>query len=382
MLRVDVRPELYRWARRRARLGVGSLTKRFPKLEAWEAGSAQPTLKQLEAFASATHTPVGFLLLPAPPVESIPIPDFRTMGSTPIEQPSADLLDTIYVCQQRQEWYRDYARSSGLRVVPFVGSARLGADVVATANTIRETLQIDLDARRRARTWEEALRSLYAHADDAGILAMCSGIVLSNTHRKLDPSEFRGFALADDVAPLVFVNGADSKSAQMFTLAHELVHLWLGQSALSSADARTFAGMATERWCNQVAAELLVPIAAVRAQYDPQAGTQDEMMRLARTFKVSTLVMLRRLHDIGALTLSAFRAAYDIELERLTTIPAKGGGGDFHLTEAVRVSRRFARAIVDSTLEGQTLYRDAFRMLGFSKLETFREFGHSLGVTY
>ena len=380
MNRVEVRPDLFRWARQRARLGPAALAKRFPKLREWESGATQPTLKQLEEFAQTTHTPIGFLFLPEPPNEAVPIPDFRTVGSTGVRAPSANLLDTIYVCQQRQEWYRDFARASGENPLSFVGSVKAGSDVVAAAATIRTTLGFDLEQRRQAPTWADALREFIASADAVGILVMCSGIVLNNTHRKLDPEEFRGFALTDPLAPVVFVNGADTKSAQMFTLAHELVHVWLGQSALSDAQPRRLADGDIEQWCNRVAAELLVPIAAMREVYNPRAALESEVSRLAKRFKVSTLVILRRIHDVGGLTRDAFWAAYDAELMRLLSIPREGGGGNFHLTEAARVSKRFARAIVGSTLEGHTLYRDAFRMLGLTKMKTFQSFGRSLGV--
>ena len=85
------------WARERARIDPGALLRRFPKLQEWEDGAAQPTLKQLEAFARATHAPVGQLFLNEPPVETLPIPDFRTIGNAEIARPSPDLLDMIYV---------------------------------------------------------------------------------------------------------------------------------------------------------------------------------------------------------------------------------------------------------------------------------------------
>ena len=378
-MRVEVNPRMLRWALERARLDPLGLTKRFPKLEAWEDGEAQPTLRQLEDFAHATHVPIGYLFLQEPPVETVPIPDFRTRSDTLVRRPSPDLLETIYLCQQRQEWYRDFARSAGEEALAFVGSLKVESDVAAAAASIRDTLGFDLARRQAAPTWSEALREFIAAADAAGVLVMSSGIVASNTHRKLDPDEFRGFAMADTLAPVVFINGADSRSAQMFTLAHELAHIWAGESAVSDAEARTVPAHRVERWCNQVAAELLVPLDLLRQQIVKGEDLQAQMNRLARRFKVSTLVVLRRIHDAGALSREAFWRAYDAELERLRAMPT-GTGGNFYLSVPVRVSRRFARALVGSTLEGQTLYRDALRMLGFSKMKTFDELGRKLGV--
>lgn len=378
-MRVEVRPELLRWARQRAGLGLVALEQRFPQLEAWERGEESPTLKQLERFASATHTPVGYLFLQEPPVERVPIPDFRTIGNEHIEQPSPDLLDTIYICQQRQEWYRDFARTTGESPLTFVGSMRLTSDAERAAASLRSALGFNVEERRQIPTWTEALRRFIEQADALGILVMVSGVVGSNNRRKLDPGEFRGLALVDDLAPLVFINGADTKAAQMFTLAHELAHIWLGRSALSDAGPISLLSHEVEIWCNRVAAELLVPLAILREEYQRGTELQIEVNRLARRFKVSTLVILRRIHDAGGLTREQLWDAYQEELERLRAIP-RGSGGDFYLTHAARVSKRFARALVVSTLEGQTLYSDAFRMLGVSKLATFQELGRSLRV--
>ena len=210
-------------------------------------------------------------------------------------------------------------------------------------------------------------------------MVMVTGVVLSNNRRHLDPEEFRGFALSDDRAPLVFVNGADTKAAQMFTLAHELAHLWLGASALSDASPASIGGHRVEQWCNQVAAELLAPLAVVRAELQRDEALDQTLARLARRFKVSTLVILRRLLDAGVLNRADFGRAYAQEVTRLKQLMATGaGGGDFYLTTMARVSRRFASALVESTLEGRTLYRDAFRMLGIAKTETFNELGRNL----
>ena len=381
MNRVPVQPDLLRWARERAGYSVAALAGRFPKLKEWERGEVHPTLKQLEAFAKATRTPVGFLFLAEPPVERVPIPDFRTVANVHVGHPSPDLLDTVYLCQQRQDWFRDFARSMHEPVLEFVGSARLSDNIVETAATMRHILRLDLKERRRLTTWTDALRRFIEQADGLGVLIMVSGVVGNNNRRPLGPQEFRGFALADQLAPLVFINGADTKAAQMFTLAHELAHIWLGQSAVSDAEARATPAQEVERWCNRVAAELLVPLSALRDELDGRAALQDELQYLARRFKVSTLVILRRIHDAGRLTRDELWAAYDEELARLRASP-KGSGGDFYLTLGARVSRRFARALVVSTLEGRTAFTETFRMLGLSKMATFNELGRSLGVGY
>jgi Zn-dependent peptidase ImmA (M78 family) len=245
-----------------------------------------------------------------------------------------------------------------------------------------DALSFDLEARAACRTWEEALRLFIAQADSIGVLIMVSGVVLSNNNRKLDPEEFRGFALADRRAPLIFINGSDSKSAQMFTLAHELAHLWLGSTAVSDASAAPNGGHRREEvWCNAVAAELLVPLAALRNDLVDDEQVEHAVARLTRRYKVSSLVILRRLLDAGWLDRAAFDVAWAAERARLRAIAERiGGGGDFYRTTLSRVSRRFARALVESTLEGQTLYRDAFRMLGVAKTETFNHIGQEVGV--
>lgn len=378
MDRVSVKPDLLRWARERSGLAVTDLPK-FKHLAEWERGVAQPTLRQLEAYAKATHTPVGFLFLAHPPTETLPLPDMRTLRDEPVRRPSPNLLDMVYVCQQRQAWFQEFARAAGHEPLTFVGSATVRDSIETVAAAIRKELGFDLDARRDFPTWTEALRQFITQAEEIGVLVMCSGVVLNNTHRKLDPDEFRGFAIADPLAPLVFINGADGKAAQMFTLAHELAHIWLGKSAVTDATAGALPDDRTERWSNQVAAELLVPLDVLRAEFNRRADVAHEAARLAKRFKVSTLVVIRRLHDMGAFSKSKFHEAYEDELKRIRKVE-KGSGGNFYLTQPVRASKRFTRALVASVLEGQTLFRDALQMLGISKFETFRELGSSLGV--
>jgi len=367
------------WASERSGIDRGELARRIPQLPAWVGGTMKPTLNQLENFARVTHTPVGYLFLPSPIEETVPIPDFRTMEGSRVANPSPDLLDTIHICQQRQEWYRDYARTLREPPLAFVNSARIGDDIEETAKKIREAISFDLEARRQAPTWTDALRQFIEQADNIGILVMVSGVVGSNNTRKLDPQEFRGFALSDDLAPLIFINGADTKAAQMFTLAHELAHVWIGQTGLSDVPFVSAPDNATELWCNKVAAELLVPLDSFRDEYDSSAILDEEMNRLARRYKVSTLVILRRMLEVGCINRVDFNEAYAREIEHLANIPG-GGGGNFYLTLAARASKRFARALVASTLEGRSSFTEAFRLLGFRKMSTFNDLGHSLGI--
>lgn len=370
-----------RWAAARARLADTDLARRFRKWPRWLTGQAQPTLKQLEAFARLTRTPFGFFFLPEPPRMHLPVPDLRTLRDAPLREPSADLLDTLYLCQRRQDWFREYAQMHGLLPVPFVGRARVADAPEAVAADMRDALGLSIAERQTLPTWTEALRQLIARAEEAGVLVMASSIVGANSHRKLDVAEFRGFALADELAPLLFLNAADSKAAQMFSLAHELAHLALGQSGVSDAQVGRVPEQVVERWCNRVAAELLMPLAAMREMVRPDAPIEQEIQRLARLFKVSSLVALRRLFDAGFINAATLWQHYRQEIERLRTLERAGGGGDFYRTLGARTGKRFARALVGSTLEGQTLFQDAFRLLGVRKTATFYQAARELGVT-
>jgi len=293
---------------------------------------------------------------------------------------SANLLDTLYLSQQRQDWFREYAQWNGLPTIDWVGSVNTQESPQEAATLLREALALSIAERQRLPTWTEALRHFISKAEEAGILVMASSVVGPNSHRKLDVEEFRGFALADDLAPLVFLNASDSKAAQMFTLAHELAHILLGESGISDPQAGKVPELTIERWCNKVAAELLMPLDETRRALNPNAPVEDEIQRLARVFKVSTLVVLRRLFDAGQIDSSTLWQLYQAEIERLHTIERTSGGGDFYRTLGARTGKRFARALVASALEGQTLFQDAFRLLGLRKMETFYTAARELGV--
>ena len=376
---------MLRWACDRAGTDIPALAGRFPKLPEWLSTTAQPTFKQLEDFAKATHTPFGYFFLPEPPEEPVPIPDLRTVGGARVARPSANMLDTIYLCQQRQDWYHQHALLMNDMPLAFVGSVPAGASVVQTAASIRDELGLDALRNAAVRSTADAFRCLLDRADGAGILVMVNGIVGNNTRRPLDPDEFRGFALVDSLAPLIFVNGADTKAAQLFTLAHEIAHIWAGESGVSDVTTASAPRVETERWCNAVAAEVLIPLAELQKALQKDADLWDEANRLARQFGVSTLVVLRRMLDAGWLTRDEHAAAYGQESARLSALmharkESGEGGGDFYRTAKPRLSTRFARAVIASTWEGRSTFTEAFRLLGCRSLKTLDNLARSIGM--
>src|SRR3954447_9172548 len=204
-VRVDVSPDVLLWAIERDHRSTDELVLQTPRIGRWLGGEDRPTLKQLEAFARTVHVPFGYLLLPEPPDEHLTVPDFRRRGGAQEARPSASLLDSLFLCEQRQEWYRDFAVRTGMEALPFVGSLSLGDTPVHAAARMREPLGLSLDQRSEYSTWTGALRATIEHAEAAGILVMVNGVVGSNTSRPLDPGEFGGFALVDDLAPVVFI---------------------------------------------------------------------------------------------------------------------------------------------------------------------------------
>ena len=381
---VNVKPQLLRWAIARSRIPEDEIRAKFPHLREWESGVQDPTMRQLENFARTTRTPFGYLLLPEPPEEKLPIPDFRTRGDAPIDRPSPDLIDTIQLMQQRQAWMQEYSIELGQDPLPFVGRVPSRRTVAGVATDIRKTLGLAEQWAADYRTWEEALIHLRNVIDASGILVAMNGVVGNNTHRPLDPEEFRGFVIIDKYAPLIFVNNADFKAAQMFTLAHELAHVWLGKSALFNLilmlpDERDD----DEKFCNQVAAEFLVPRALMLRLWK-DAGTQERPFHnIARACKVSGLVVARRALDLKLINRRQFFAFYETEMSQLAAREKRqkerGGGGDFYRNATVRIGRRFGEAVARAVAEGRLLYRDAYRLTGL-KGTTFDRFaGHALG---
>lgn len=382
-LQIHLEPNVLRWARKRARLEPDQLARKVQvkpeRVLEWEE-SGRISVAQADRVAHHTHTPLGFLYLPEPPEDRLPIPDFRTRRDDEMLRPSPDLLETVYLMRRRQAWMRDELIEEGSEPLGFVGAYEDSQDPHQVANALRDALELERDWASRQSTWTDALSHLREQADLAGVLVVFTGVVGNNTHRKLDTDEFQGFALVDEHAPLVFVNSADYQAAQMFTLAHELAHLLVGESGVSSFDNHQSPDDVTEQFCNRTAAEFLVPEEELRAFWPTAVSKKDQFQSVARRFKVSTLVSARRALDLALIDLETFFKFYE---ESKTTTwrrarPDKSGG-DYWRTQKWRIGPRFAAAVARAAKEGRLLYREAYHLTGL-RGDTFEKMPDKMGV--
>ena len=277
---------------------------------AWEreVDPELPTLAQAETLASKLKIPLPILFLSEPPDESIPVVDFRTVSGKRRTKPSAEFLDTVNGAVVRQEWYSEYVRREYRnRPLPFVGSFTALDTTEVIAQDIRDTLKIDAALRQECESWKEFLAKLIHRAEQRGILVMRNGIVGYEHTRKLRVEEFRGFALSDPYAPLIFINYRDAKAAQIFTLTHELAHVWLGASGISNPDptkALADFKVAIEQKCNAIAAEVLLPKDTF--SWDRSASTETNIHNISVEYRVSRIVALRRASDLSKITKEEF----------------------------------------------------------------------------
>ncbi|RYD65249.1 MAG: ImmA/IrrE family metallo-endopeptidase [Verrucomicrobiaceae bacterium] len=381
---LTLQPKVLEWARHRMRFSVEDAAKSVgvaeDKIEAWES-TGNITHTDLEKLARGTRTPIGYLFLSEVPEIRIPLADFRTVGSKPAGPPSPEMLEVIFTCERRQDWFRSHQLEIQAPRLEFVGSAPVGTDPVAAARAIRTTLRFHPSYSHET-TLDGVLRECIEATEAMGVLVVRNGIVGNSTNRKLQTSEFRGFALSDDLAPVLFINGSDAKAAQIFTWIHELAHIFAGVSALNNSE-NTLPETANpiESFCNHVAAEYLVPADELRRLVESTHGNPDRVVNAARLrYRVSDLVIVRRLYDIGELSKELFEKWY---LEKLDAHQRDGTspGGNFYVNQRYRIGPRFAKAVIASTLEGKTMYSDALSLLDLQG-RTFERYASRLGFEF
>lgn len=388
--KISLQPSVLQWARERARISRDELARkmqvRVDRVEEWEE-TGSISVAQVDRLAERTHTPLGYLYLSKPPEDNLPIPDFRTRHTqaAPL-RPSLELLETVYTMQRRQDWMRDDLIEIGAEPLEFVGAYNRTHDPVIVANAMRDTLGITDDWAESVNSWTAALRLLREKVDAAGVLVVFNGVVGNNTSRSLDPDEFQGFALSDEYAPLIFVNNADFIGAKMFTLAHELAHICVGESGVSHFEKLQPSQNATEQFCDHVAAEFLVPESSFRHLWDFEARnsplpvhTRNPFGSIARRFKVSAIVAARRALDLGLIDLDTFFGFYENHKQQGGINQSISRGGNFWNTQRWRIGPRFAGAVFRAAKEGRLLYREAYILTGLRE-KNFENLPEELGM--
>lgn len=384
VVRTSVKPALIAWAVDQAGTEVGELEARLPRLPEWIEGRTKPTFNQLRDLARRTGVPLGYLFLPEPPARPLPIPDFREGFAASQSGPSPDLLAVIHLSVRRQAWYKEYAEANGFPPVPVVGSAAPDATPGEIAQQMRQAF--DYEVESRPRTKEECRKRLLRGFERLGGLTVATSMVGNNTTRLLDPEEFRGFSLSDPLAPLVFVNSRQTLNGQLFTLAHEFAHIWRAQTGIGLDDPWPVSNSSSERWCNDVASEFLVPAhdLAERANAWNDAPLEDALEALAHDYRCGTLVVLTALHRNEIRPFSDFSSVYDREYKRVKALaeelPQRKGGGDFYYNQPFRIGERLSRALLADTLQGNTGTQEAMRLMAFGSLSTLDEYARKVGV--
>lgn len=379
---VTIVPEVLSWAVERSGRSIEEFERGDLRVSDWLSGAKQPTLTQMEQFARRTGVPVGMLLLPQRPRFTLPVPDFRAGIRGKLAEPSADLAAVLRMSQQRQGWFIDHAEANGLPPAEMVGVA-VDWSVERTAADMRRRLHFEVvDRPQRDRIRKHLVRAF----EELGGLCVVTSMVGNNNHRMLDVGEFRGFTLVDWLAPLVFVNANQTSNGQLFTLAHEFAHVWRGSSGIGNEQEPDAAGSdPIEQWCNQVAAEFLVPskdLEKVWVEYR-DLPLRELLDRLTGRYRCGTVVVLLAIHRLGLIRFTDIDAEYRRELEWLASRErtASKEGGSYYHGLPLKIGERFSKALVQDTLEGRTEFAQALRLLSMNRTATFDRYAEHLKVS-
>ncbi|UAN57979.1 ImmA/IrrE family metallo-endopeptidase [Serratia sp. JSRIV004] len=369
MAQAYINNRMLTWARIRAALSIsyvaGKMKKKPEVIEGWEDGSQSITFSEAQKFAELTHVPFGFLYLDKPLEEKLPIPDRRTVGSRDVDV-SLELKDTLNDIMTKVDWYKDYAKENYFEPVELVGKFGATDNVHNIVQEIRNKLNVTIPPKKGK--WEDLLFLLIKEIERNGVLVMKNGVVKNNTHRPIDVNDFRGFCLADKYSPVIFINNNDAKSAQLFTLIHELAHIMIGESGISDVSHATDSKQ--EILCNAVAAEYLVPERIFCDNWNNYDDWTENIPHLVNVFRVSRWVIARRALTLGFITEESY-----VSFVAKINDKSPGGGGSYPRTQKGRVSETFAKAVVTQALEGKILLREAQRLTGIrpSKLLEFAQ---------
>jgi Zn-dependent peptidase ImmA (M78 family) len=371
------------WALRRSGASIESLaTKKIPpaKLLLWESGVEFPSEGDAETLAVRLGIAYPMLFMESvPPEEHLKIPDRRTFDGRPLTNPSLELLDVLDSTRARQAWYRMEMEASGTGPLAYVAKFTVNASPSVIAADMRTAFKLDSSARHEITEYEDFLKTLVSRAEDLGILVMRSAVAGHASRRTLQVKEFRGFALPDPLAPVVFINDTDAKAAQIFTFAHEIAHIWIGASGVSdrTPNEKGSSSNLVETHCDAIAAEFLSPEREFRSFWQPSRSLDSNMFAAARHFNVSSLVILRRAKDLNLLDSSVFFAKVDEQYEgyrrkereareKLAKASKKKKGGNFWNSFEIRNGHKFNISVADAVKSQRATYAEAGSLFGIN----------------
>lgn len=338
-------------------------------LHKWQSGEKTPTFNQVEEMSKKTNIPLGYFFLDKPPVEECSIVEYRTIDNAVIAEPSRSLVDTVDLMTDIQEWMVEYVVENGQEELEYVGSAAGVTDILSVAEDIRKRLDIQIDWYSGRQNAAESFRFLKRKIENIHILVMMSGIVGNNTRRKLNIEEFRAFTLVSEYAPLIFINSCDSDNGKLFSILHELVHVWVGENSFYNAPINVdYDNRGIERFCNAVAAEILVPSEIFLEKWEIAYDEHlEKIEKIAKSFRCSRFVVARKALEHKKIS----REVYEKIIKELTNKfkewqesqkGNKGTGGDYYRNLASKIDRNFVTALARSAYEGRTQYTEVYRL--------------------
>lgn len=381
-VKVNIQPDIIRWALSQVqeeKLGE----KLMENIAQWLNGTKVPTFNQIEDFSRKANIPLGYFFLQTPPVEQLDILEFRTVDSIQLANPSRDLIDTIHEMERIQDWMRDYRQEMGFDVLPSVGCMKNIQEAETVTNRIRKDLEIQDNWFEKCKDARDAFNYIRRQLEVCGVVVMMNGVVGKNTHRALDVNEFRAFAMVDEWAPLIFINSADSNSAKLFSLLHEIAHIWLGMDDLFNDRYNRTNGISpVEVLCNAVAGELLVPKHLFLEEWDISSGEDvfEDIKELARYFRCGEVVVARKALDCHKIKKETYDRIVQIAIDNYNRMKENrdSSGGNYYNTMGVRLDGCFVRALCESINMGRTSYTEAYRLTNTSR-KTFSDVAKGLG---
>lgn len=366
-----VTPKLLKWARETARLRVDEAAKKIGVTEeqiiAWEGGDLRPTLRYARIAAKKYGRPLAVFYLEEPPRDFSVIKDFRSLRSESQRGVfSYRLALLIRDIQARQAWVREILEELGYPRLRFVGSARPRVSPKALAASIRQTLRLSLDEQLSWRTMNDALNSWIGRVE-AARLFVCQ----TSARGEISPeTDARGFAVIDAYAPFIFLNAKDSLGGRIFTLAHELAHVWIAAPGVSngdlSGDVRSEEGR-IEVFCNRVASEVVLPEQMFSHFFPTKEPESQITARIASTAKkigVSRDVIARRLLDQNMLSRQVYMALHEQYMrEWKADQQRQQSGGNYYVNHVRALSKSFVRLVGDVYSRGRITGAEASGIL-------------------